>query len=99
MSKIGVGVGEDFPVAEDVNETSENNQENCRHGRHGRERWGHFRHKMRELRAARHAFHHHHGDAEDMMAHIRAHHLKGLLIGGLALIGAAAILSALHSRR
>jgi|GEM_PF-1604765 len=105
MTKYGVGVGEEFPV-DDRPEVSENDDDSrcCGQGAHAsrKEAWRRFRHHMKaEWHARRHGFgrfrgHH---DGVEPLDELRAHHIHKLVIGGLALIGIAAILSALNSRR
>lgn len=106
MSKFGVGVGEDFPVDENKPEGFEEERES-RCGRRGdraarHEAWHRFRDQMRmakaELRGRRHGHHRFRagpGGVEDLSSH----HVHKLVIGGLALIGLAALLSVLNNRR
>ncbi|MDR3525988.1 MAG: hypothetical protein P4L57_01825 [Rhizomicrobium sp.] len=108
MTKFGVGVGEEFPVDEENRSEQEAGSEGRSHrcGRGdrgaGHDAWHQFRDQMRaEWRARRRAFHdsmgrHHDGEGMD---DLRAHHMHRLVIGGLALVGLAALLSLFHSRR
>jgi tRNA A37 N6-isopentenylltransferase MiaA len=103
MSKIGVGVGEDFPV--DENDKSGPEVEdlgNC-HSRHRarRQAWHQFRRQMREeWHARRQAMRDALNDREAVEAihDFRTRHLHHVLIGGLAVVGLAALFGALRSR-
>ena len=105
MSKIGVGVGEDFPVNEEPRDHTEPEVEDlgdCRGGRQARrEAWRRFRHQMHaEWHARRRAWrdHLHDRDPVEAMAEFRGRHLHHLIVGGLAVVGLAALLGALHHR-
>ena len=104
MSKFGIGIGEEFPVDEqnqpDVPEDGEG-PHRCRHGRHGHHKaWRHFRQRMKAEWHGRHrGWHGHRGDGAEVLDAIRAHHVHKLVIGGLALIGVAALIGVLNSRR
>ncbi len=107
MSKIGVGVGEDFPVDEKNRPETETQPDvedlgTC-HGRHDarREAWRRFRHQMHEeWHARRRAWREGRGERAgvEAMRDFRAHHLHHLIVGGLAVLGLAAILASLHHR-
>ena len=110
MTKFGVGVGEEFPVDEQNRPQSESgadsDQDGHRCGRGGyrarHDAWHQFRDQMRaEWRARRRAFRDSMGrhDGADVIDDLRAHHVHKFLIGGLALIGLAALLSLFQSRR
>lgn len=110
MTKFGVGVGEEFPVDEQnrpqQESGTEGDREGCRWGRRdhraGHDAWHQFRDQMRaEWRARRRAFRDSMGshDGADVIDDLRAHHVHKFLIGGLALIGLAALLSLFQSRR
>jgi hypothetical protein len=92
MTKLDVGVGEDFPVADEPGNKPENHEETtcCGHGgRH--QAWQ----QMRDQWLARHrAFHDrlHGRDAGDVVAALRAHHVHHLVLGALVLIGLAALI-------
>jgi hypothetical protein len=101
MSKFGVGVGEEFPVDEQ-RKSDQDAEAGC--GGRGtrearREAWHRFRHQMHDewharRRAMRDAF----GEREEAMRDFRRDHLHHLVIGGLAVIGLAALLNHLHHR-
>ncbi len=101
MSKIGVGVGEDFPV--DENKPSEGHDPEsgcCGHGSHEarHQAWRRFRHQMHaEWHARRRALREAMGRPEAVQA-MRERHLHHLIIGGLAVVGLAALLGFLHRR-
>lgn len=100
MSKIGVGVGEDFPV--DENQAPEDEGGAPRHCgsaayRARRQAWRQFRRQMHEewhakRRAMREAM------GPEARQAMREHHLHHLVIGGLAVVGLAAVLGLLHRR-
>ncbi|GAA0566334.1 hypothetical protein [Rhizomicrobium electricum] len=103
MSKIGVGVGEDFPV--DENNKPEPDVEDlgtCHHRHHGRkEAWRRFRHQMhQEWHARRRAFRDRLNEREGVEAihEFREHHLHHLIVGGLAVLGLAALIAGLSRR-
>jgi hypothetical protein len=101
MSKLGVGVGEDFPLDEEKarqvgEESSCCGTEWHRQRAQGREAWRRMREQMRaEWRVRRRAFRDglHRQDDVEAMDGLRERHLHHLVIGGLALIGLAALLS------
>ncbi|MGC9953302.1 MAG: hypothetical protein ABSD21_03380 [Rhizomicrobium sp.] len=116
MSKLGVGVGEEFPVDEEKKREEaaaprgeQSDPGCCGPGSHfggthddHREAWRRWRNQMRaEWKARRHAMHEHfhdgqHADGESEASdrcRPRPHHL---LIGALAVIGLAALLSRHH---
>ena len=104
MSKIGVGIGEDFPVDENPREQTEGVEDlgTC-HSRHEgrRKAWRHFRHQMHaewhaRRRAMRDAFNER--EAVEAMHDFREKHLHHLIIGGLAVVGLAALFGALRHR-
>lgn len=102
MSKIGVGVGEDFPVDEN-NKPEVEDLGHCHRGHHGghdqKDAWRRFRHQMhKEWHARRRAFRDGNHDAGEMLHHIRQHHLHHLIVGGLAVLGLAAIIAGLRHR-
>lgn len=99
MSKFGVGVGEDFPVDENKSETGAEDLGHCHRGHHGRkEAWRKFRHQMHEeWHARRRAFRDGLNDRDAVEA-IRQHHLHHLIVGGLAVLGLAAIIAGLRHR-
>lgn len=102
MTKIGVGVGEEFPVGEEPKGDAPEGEETGRgHRGDRREAWCRFRQHMRaKWHARRHGFGHRHGgDGAEALAEFHHHHVHRLVIGGLALIGLAALISTLHSRR
>ena len=106
MTKFGVGVGEEFPVDDRPQSESGSQEETHRCGRRGhRERhdaWHQFRDQMRsEWRARRRAFRESMGRAEgpDFVEALRRPHVQKVVIGGLALIGLAALLSLITPRR
>jgi len=99
MSKFGVGVGEEFPVDEQnrPNDTpNETDADSAFCGRGSREdrreAWRQFRREMHG-RWHRHGGRGDHGDPEDLIEHLRSHHLHHLVIGALAVIGLAALIS------
>ena len=100
MSKIGVGVGEDFPVDENKPEPDAAEAEylgTC-HSRHQarRDAWRRFRHQMHEeWHAKRRAFRDGLNDREaaEAIQEFRARHLHHLIVGGLAVLGLAAIIA------
>lgn len=104
MSKIGVGIGEDFPVDEQNRPNSEDGEESCcgrgaHEARH--EAWRRFRHQMHaewhaRRRAMRDAFNRR--EAVEVLHDLRERHLHHLIIGGLAVVGLAALLSSLRHR-
>lgn len=105
MTKFGVGVGEEFPVDDRPQQESgpEGEAHRCG-GRHrdGHEAWHRFRDQLRaEWHERRRAFRDSRAqrDGVDALDDWRAHHVHRLLIGGLALVGVAALLSLFHSRR
>jgi hypothetical protein len=97
MSKFGVGVGEDFPVDENGKPEAED-LGHCHRGHQDqKEAWRRFRHQMHEeWHARRRAFRNR--DAGEMLHHMRQHHLHHLIVGGLAVLGLAAIISGLRHR-
>lgn len=101
MSKIGVGVGEEFPVDENPrNDNASGSEDECRgHGR-GRGKWHRFHHMHQQWHARRDAmrgrFHRRFG--ADAMHGFNERHMHHLIIGGLAMIGLAALLGALRHR-
>jgi hypothetical protein len=107
MSKIGVGVGEDFPVDEKNRPETENGPDvedlgTCR-GRHDarREAWRRLRHQMHEeWHARRRAWRDglNERDGVEAIHDFRGRHLHHLIVGGLAVLGLAAILASLHHR-
>jgi hypothetical protein len=107
MSKIGVGVGEDFPVDEKNRPETETQPEaedlgTC-HSRNEarREAWRRFRHQMHEeWHARRRAWRDSRGarDGVEAIHDFREKHLHHLIIGGLAVLGLAAILAGLRHR-
>ncbi len=110
MTKFGVGVGEEFPVDEqnrpqqDAGPETEDEPRRCGRGDHRarHEAWHQFRDQLRaEWRARRRAFRDSMGQREgvEAMDDWRVHHVHKLVIGGLALVGLAALLSLFHSRR
>ncbi len=100
MSKIGVGVGEDFPVDENQEPGGEDRPfRGCGNPAHRARRaaWRRLRHQMHEewharRRAMRDAM-----DPETVQA-MREQHLHHLVIGGLAVVGLAAVLGLLRHR-
>lgn len=103
MSKIGVGVGEDFPVDENGKpEPDVEDLGHCHHRRRARkEEWRHFRHQMHEKwQARRRAFRDGLNDRETIEAihEFRQRHLHHLIVGGLAVLGLAAIIAGLRHR-
>ena len=108
MTKFGVGVGEEFPVDEqdrvESGAGSDHDGHRCGRGdyRARHDAWHQFRDQMRaEWRNRRRAFRDSMGrqDGADVIDDLRAHHVHKFLIGGLALIGLAALLSLFQSRR
>lgn len=102
MTKYGVGVGEEFPVDDRPQPESGTEGESHRCGRrghrHGHDAWHQFRDQMRaEWRARRRAFHM--GEGDDVIEELRKPHVQKFVIGGLALIGLAALLSLFTPRR
>ncbi|HUO98024.1 MAG TPA: hypothetical protein VMU01_05115 [Rhizomicrobium sp.] len=111
MSKIGVGVGEEFPADEPTrpqpDEQSEEGARCCGEDWHRqremrREAWRRFRHQMHaEWRARRRAFRDEFNrqDGVEILGPetLRGRHLAHLVLGGLAVIGLAALLN--HHRR
>lgn len=99
MSKFGVGVGEDFPVAEQGPEASKTEQESRGCGYRGRRHaLRQFRRRMKAEWMARHpgfCRQGRGGTAEDF----HNHPAKMLVIGGLAVAGLAALIGALGNRR
>jgi hypothetical protein len=103
MSKFGVGVGEEFPVDEQNKSDEQAESGCCGHGSHEarREAWRRFRHQMHaEWHARRRAMRDAFGGREgvEAMRDFRRDHLHHLIIGGLAVVGLAALLSHLHHR-
>jgi hypothetical protein len=99
MSKIGVSVGEDFPVDEETH--NEEDGPCCGHGDARREAWRKFRHHMHaEWHARRAAMRDAFTKRDDVEAihDLHARHLHHFIIGGLALAGLAALLAHLHHR-
>lgn len=102
MSKFGIGIGEEFPVDEQSQpDVPEEGAHRCRHGRHGHHKaWRHFRQRMKaEWHSRHHGRHGRNADGVEVLGDLRAHHVHKLVIGGLALIGVAALIGALNSRR
>jgi hypothetical protein len=105
MSKIGVGVGEDFPVDEKKRPETETGPEvedlgTC-HSRNDarREAWRRFRRQMRdEWHAHRRAWRGGERDGVEPIDDFRERHLHHLIVGGLAVLGLAAILASLRHR-
>lgn len=108
MTKYGVGVGEDFPVddrpqAEQEEAGPEGERFRCGgrgfRGRH--DAWHQFRDQMRaEWRARRRAFRDSMNQREGVEAMDEHHrHAHKIVIGGLALIGLAALLNLFTNRR
>ena len=103
MSKIGVGVGEDFPVDEnDKEEPAVEDLGTC-HQRHRarREAWRRFKQQMhQEWHPRRRAFRDAVNENDDVEAiHVlRDKQLHHLIIGGLAVLGLAAIIAGLRQR-
>lgn len=104
MSKFGVGVGEDFPVDENDKTQGPEVEDlgNCQ-GRHRarHKAWHQFRRQMHEewharRRAMRDAWNER--DPVEAVHDIRTKHLHHILIGGLAMVGLAAILGAMRHR-
>lgn len=101
MSKVGVGVGEEFPVDEQNKSDQHTEAGCCGHGTHEarREAWHRFRHQMHaEWHARRRAMRDAFGGREEAMHDFRRDHLHHLIIGGLAVVGLAALLNHLHHR-
>ena len=107
MSKIGVGVGEDFPVDEKNRPETETQPEvedlgTC-HSRNQARRaaWRQFRHQMHEeWHARRRAWRNGLGERDGVEAihDLRDKHLHHLIIGGLAVVGIAALFGVLRHR-
>ena len=109
MSKLGVGVGEEFPVDEQNRPQPEQNEEpGCcgadwhRQRQARREAWRRFRHQMHEefharRRAMRDSLRQQDGVEILGPDVLRDRHLHHLVIGALAVIGLAALFS--HHRR
>jgi len=107
MSKIGVGVGEDFPVDEKNRPDTESGPEvedlgTC-HSRNDarRDAWRQFRHQMHEeWHAKRRAFRDrlNERDGVEAIHDFRERHLHHLIVGGLAVLGLAAIITGLRRR-
>ncbi len=105
MSKIGVGVGEEFPLDEEPRATDEN-EHCCGHGAHEarreawrREKWRRFKHQMRaEWWARRRAMHDAHREGVEAIHDPHERRIHHLIIGGLAMFGLAALLGALRHR-
>jgi len=103
MSKIGVGVGEDFPVDDRPQREDPAQAECCGEDWHRerevrRQAWRRFRHQMHaEWRARRRAFRDHLHQTDDVEilgpAELRARHLGHLVIAGLAILGLAALIN------
>ena len=107
MSKIGVGVGEDFPVDEKNRSETETQPEvedlgTCHSRNQARhDAWRQFRHQMHEeWHAKRRAFRDRLNEREGVEAihDFREKHLHHLIVGGLAILGLAAILTGLRRR-
>jgi len=103
MTKLGVGVGEEFPVDEKNRPASEPPPEDdgshcCGHGAHAarREAWRRFRQQMHaEWHDRRRAFRDglNRQDTVEIMEGLRARRVHHLVLGALALIGLAALFS------
>ena len=109
MSKFGVGVGEEFPVDEEPRATQEDEGERCcGHGAHEarreawrREKWRRFKRQMHaEWRARRHAMRDAFDRREDVEAVYDPHarRVHNLIVGGLAMLGLAALIGVLRHR-
>ncbi len=103
MSKIGVGVGEDFPVDEKNKEEPEVEDLGTCHARNDarRDAWRRLRHQMHEeWHARRRAWRDglNDRDAVEAMHDFREKHLHHLIVGGLAVLGLAAIIAGLRHR-
>lgn len=101
MSKIGVGVGEDFPVDENNKPEPEVEDLGTCHSRHQarRDAWRRFRHQMHEeWHAKRRAFRNGDREAVEAIHEFREKHLHHLIMGGLAVLGLAAIIAGLSRR-
>ena len=103
MSKIGVGVGEEFPVDEHAKDGPEVEDLGTCHSRnHDRHQaWRKFRRQMHdEWHARRRAFRDALGEREAVEAveDVRTKHIVHLVVGGLAVVGIAAILGLLGRR-
>jgi hypothetical protein len=108
MSKFGVGVGEEFPVDEEPRAKTQqedvpDNERFCGHDfREARRRaWRKFRHQMHEewharRRAFRDSFNQR--DGVEAIHDVRHRHVHHLIVGGLAMIGLAALLGVLRHR-
>lgn len=103
MTKYGVGVGEDLPVDENKPEPLGNDRENPRCGqRGGYNAWQRFRERTRtECHGPRRSFRRGFSQQEAVEAldDLRSQYLHRLALGGLALIGVAAFLALLNTRR
>jgi hypothetical protein len=110
MSKLGVGVGEDFPVDENNTPEGTSDEEHAggccgagarMHPWQRREAWRRFRDQMRsEFLARRQAMHEHMHSGENTAEAVwRKPYLPHLVIGALALIGLAALLGHHHQDR
>ena len=106
MSKLGVGVGEEFPVDEQNRPQPEQKEESgcCGADWHRRralrrEAWRRFRHQMHaEWHACRRTMMGEREGVEPLdAAALHERHLHHLVIGALAVIGLAALFS--HHRR
>lgn len=98
MSKIDVGVGEDFPVDEQSKPEVED-LGTCR-SRHEarRQAWRRFKHQMHEeWHAHRRAFRDAVNDRDPVEA-LHDRRLHHLIVGGLAMVGLAALLASLRHR-
>ncbi len=100
MSKLGVGVGEDFPLDEEKARQAGEESPCCgaEHHDQGHEAWRRMRAQMRaEWRACRRAAVDRFGRQDPIEpiddAAARRPHIHHLAIGALALIGLAALLS------
>lgn len=101
MSKIGVGVGEEFPVDEDANPQTEDLGTCYSRNAERRAQWRRFRQQMREeWRARRRAWRDRFNRREtvEVIDDLKEKRLHHLVLGGLALVGIAAILGALRNR-
>jgi hypothetical protein len=102
MSKLGVGVGEDFPVDDTAPnpEQSDCAQEHFEAWREQRRQWRKMRHEWRAKRAAmreqfRARYGHRHGPDDGVCADERhQRHVHHVVLGALALIGLAALFGA-----
>lgn len=108
MSKIGVGVGEEFPLDEEARAKQEDVADDERFCAHDfraarRHAWRKFRRQMREeWHARRHAFREARRDARrdgvEAIHDLHGRHLHHLVVGGLAMIGLAALFGILRHR-